>query len=469
MSPENSETPEELMDTYLHNAEGFDRPQIGQESPLSLPALKALAQARRAQGLTVIDQSAGDIAEVGKPMSDDFLRYMEEDRLRFQDPTGKPLYPNAKGEAHNNPSAYRQSYPGLTETVAASYGLKNTPVEGIQTVSGRSAIDFALRGLISAANLKPGEKGAIIMEPVAWPGYLPLAKALGLEVIQAPVAGSGFGLSPDTMEESMSYATANGLSIIGAVSIVPSNPSGKGQSYEDMAANLKFCAAKGIPNLVDGFYAPLAPEGNAEALHLAELEQNLTPEEFAHLGLILGETKTISSQEKTGTLMWMAPKGHNTLATTVLKSARARMADVNAYARPDEARAAHALYTYPAGIHAAMGPRYIALEEARQQLRSVMAELNLPFTIGQSFYGMAALVDSNGESLIRGEDGRPLTDPKEVSEQLIKEYGLVAAPGAMFSPAPGAAPMMRLTATAKPADIASLRQVLGDMLSKVKK
>lgn len=462
-------TSEQAMDAYLHTAEGFDYPQFGQESPLSLPALKALAQARRAQGLTVIDQSAGDIAEVGKPLNEDFLAYMEDNRLRFLDPNGTPLYPNAKGEAHNNSSAYRQAYPGLTEVMAKSYGLKETPVEGLQTVSGRSAIDFALRGLISAAKLKPGEKGAIIMEPVAWPGYLPLAKALGLEVIQAPVAQSGFGLSPTTIEESAIYAKANSLKVIGVVSIVPSNPSGQGQGYEGMSANLQYCAAKGFPNLVDGFYAPLAPEGNAAALHLAELEKSLTSEELAHLGLILGETKTLSSQEKTGTLMWMAPKGHNALASTILKSARARMADVNAYARPDEARAAHALYTYPAGIHEAMGPRYTALEEARQQLRGVMAELNLPFTIGQSFYGMAALVDKDGQSLIRGADGRPLTDPKEVSEQLIKEYGLVAAPGAMFSPAPGAAPMMRLTATAKPADIASLRQVLGDMIDKASK
>lgn len=459
-------SPEQAMSDYLHTpGTGFEEPHIGVASPLSLPALKALSQARKAQGLPVIDQSAGDIAEVGEPMSPDFLNFVDGDRADIRD-GGKPLFPYARGEVHHNPPAYRQVYPGLNETIATSYGLKNTPVEGLQTVSGRTAIDFALRGMIAAAELNPGEKAAIIMEPMAWPGYLPLAKALGLEIIHAPAGSKGFGLSPETIEASTHFAAENGLGIIGAVSIVPSNPSGEGQSFEDMSTNLKFCAANNIPHLVDGFYAPLAPQGNAAALHLAELEQALTPEEFSYLGVILGETKVISSQEKTGTLMWMAPKGQEALAKKILKAGKDRMADTNAYARPDEAQAAFALYRYPKGIHAAMGSRYAALEQARQSLRTTMSELNLPFTIGESFYGTAALVDGSGESLIRGEDGRPLTDPKKVSEQLIKEYGLVAAPGAMFSPAPGAAPMMRFTATAKPADIASLRGVLQDLISK---
>ena len=216
--------------------------------------------------------------------------------------------------------------------------------------------------------------------------------------------------------------------------------------------------------MIDAFYSPLVPEGHAHAVPLGWLEKRLAPEALGYLGVLVGETKVTSSQNKTGTMIWMAPAGHDEIANTIIETALTRMRAINGYPRPQDALVAYALHTFPGGVHAAMGPRYRALDETRQAMRAACDAFDLPLAIGGSFYGTAALVDRDGQSLIRDGGGRPLTDPKQVSELLINQFGLVGAPGGMFSPAPEGASMVRLTAAVTLEDVERVRGIFGQLV-----
>jgi aspartate/methionine/tyrosine aminotransferase len=197
---------------------------------------------------------------------------------------------------------------------------------------------------------------------------------------------------------------------------------------------------------------------------LAFLERELAPEALGLLGVIVGETKVTSSQNKTGTLIWLAPPKNDSIASAVVGEAARRLRATNGYPRPQEALVAYALHTFPEGVHAAMGPRYRALDATRAAMRSACDAHGLPLAIGGSFYGTVALVDADGESLIRDRDGAPLSDPLRISELLISRFGLVGAPGGMFSSAPEANKMARLTAAVSLEEVEKVRGIFERMI-----
>jgi hypothetical protein len=69
------------MERFVEQAPGLQQPQLAVPIPglPTLPDLKKLARDRRAAGHDVIDQSAGDIDDVGQPLSEDFPAWIEED------------------------------------------------------------------------------------------------------------------------------------------------------------------------------------------------------------------------------------------------------------------------------------------------------------------------------------------------------------------------------------------------------
>ena len=73
------------MERYIEQSPGLQRPQLAVPTPglPTLPDLKKLARDRRAAGHAVIDQSAGDIDDVGQPLSDDFPEWIEDARDRI--------------------------------------------------------------------------------------------------------------------------------------------------------------------------------------------------------------------------------------------------------------------------------------------------------------------------------------------------------------------------------------------------
>jgi aspartate/methionine/tyrosine aminotransferase len=459
------------MERFIEQAPGLQQPQVAVPIPglPTLPDLKKLARDRRAAGHAVIDQSAGDIDDVGQPLADDFSAWIEEARDRIV-ADGCVELRRTSGDAFGFPGNYQQQYPAVMDVLAESWGVRDTPVRTIQTVSGRTAIDLIFRGLIARADAagKTGKR-ALIFDTLEWSGYRPLSRALDLEMVHAPaIPKHGLSSSAEGLEAALDFARDNGLTPIAAVPILPSNPTGVGMERAELARFVEAAARADLPVMIDAFYSPLVPAGHADAIPLGWLEGELAPEVLAYLGVLVGETKVTSSQNKTGTMIWMAPEGHDAIANVVIDTALTRMRAINGYPRPQDALVAYALHTFPGGVHAAMGPRYRALDETRQAMRAACDAYDLPFSIGGSFYGTAALVDADGQSLIRDDQGRPIADPKQVSELLINEFGLVGAPGGMFSPAPESASMVRLTAAVTLEDVEKVGGIFGRLVEAAK-
>jgi len=438
------------MERFVRQAPGLRVPRMAKKIPglPTLPELKKIAQDRAAAGHQVIDQSAGDIDDVGRPLAGDFVAWIDEAReaLSREDPAG---FRRTTGDAYGFPGNYRQQFPAVAAALARSWGMVETPFRAVQTISGRAAIDFTFRGLIRRAEAQ-GRQGrfALVLDPLAWPGYKPLAADLGLALVHAPaVPEYGLSNSAEGLEAALDFAEGNGLVPIGVLPILPSNPTGQGMDRVELQRFVETAAGVDLPVVIDAFYSPLSPVGHAEEVPLGELEHLLAPEALAYLGVIVGETKVTSSQNKTSTLFWCAPEpGGGSIAETVVEAALQRLRTTNSYPRPNEALVAYALHTFPGGVHAAMGPRYRALDDVRRAMRSICDRHELPLSIGGSFYGTVALVDESGTSLIRDDGGEPLTDPRLISEMLINRFGLVGAPGGMFSSASEANRMVRLTA-----------------------
>lgn len=454
------------MDRFIEQAAGLREPRLAVSTPglPTLPELKSIARDRRAAGKQVIDQSAGDIDDVGQPLSDAFLDWIEEARTELLE-QGFAEFRRTTGDPYGFPGHYQQQYSLVTAALARSWGITNTSVRAIQTVSGRCVIDFTLRGLLARAKERGQiERPALIMDPLAWPGYKPLAADLGVALIHAPaVPGNGLRNSTESLQAALAFARERGFTPIAVIPILPSNPSGEGMAGDELQRFIECAAEAGVPVVIDAFYSPLAPEGHLRAISLDLLEQRLAPEALGHVGLIVGETKVTSSQNKTGTLLWMAPPKHDSIANAVVEPALRRMRTTNSYPRPEEALVSYALHTFAGGLQAAMGPRYKALDATRSAMRAACDEHDLPLSIGGSFYGTVALVDAQGESLMREADGSPASDPRKISELLIDRFGLVGAPGGMFSSAPEANMLVRLTAAVTLQDIEKLRDIFGRM------
>ncbi len=454
------------MDRFIERSPGLREPRLAVKVPglPTLPDLKSLAQARRAEGKQVIDQSAGDIDDVGQPLAPDFVAWLEEARDELVQ-QGQGAFRRTANDAHGYPGNYQRQYPVVVDRLAQSWGLAGD-WRGMHTVSGRNALDFAMRGLLArAAAAGHSDPPALIVDPLAWSGYGPLAADLGIALVHAPcVEGRGLRASAEGVREAIAFCKASGLAPVGVIPILPSNPTGVGLEPTDLLALVEAAAAADVPVLVDAFYSPLAPEGHAKAVPMGWLQQQLAPEALGYLGVLVGETKVTSSQNKTGTLLWCTPPGHRTIADAVVGTAFRRLSTTNSYPRPHAALVAWALHSFPAGVHAAMGPRYEALNATREAMREAADSLGLPLSIGGSFYGTVALVDDEGQSLIRDDEGRPVQDPRAVSGILIERFGLVGAPGGMFSPAPEANTMVRLTAAVTLEDVRRVRAIFAQMV-----
>ncbi len=458
------------LERFVARSPGLREPRFSVPVPglPTLPDLKKMARDRRAAGLPVIDQSAGDIDDVGQPLHPDLPAWIAETRARLVAGGAAELRPTT-GDAYGYPGNYQQQYPAVLAILAQSWGITG-PVLAMHTVSGRAVLDCAFRGLIALAKTRGLlEPYAIALDPLAWSGYQPLAADLGLELVHLPaVEGHGLAASALGLTEARRFASARGRTVIGALPVVPSNPSGTGLSADNLAALAETAAAARVPLLIDGFYSPLDPAGHANCVPMAELHGRLAPEVLGNIGLVVGETKVASSQNKTASLFWCAPSGQDAIARAVLHQANERLKTTNLYPRPQEAVVAAALHTFPGGVQAAMGPRYLALDGARQAMHSVCDRLGIPLSIGGSFYGTAALVDNDGNSLLRDESGRPLADARSVIAALVTRYGLVGAPGGMFSPAPEATLLVRLTAAVTLTDVERVGEILETLLEQAR-
>lgn len=449
------------MARFVARSTGLRRPTLAVPDPAlpTLPDLKKLAQDRRAAGLPVIDQSAGDISDVGQPLHPDFPAWIQEARSQLLAAGCMALQATA-GDAYGFPGNYQQQYPQVLDVLANSWRV-TSPFRGLQTVSGRAALDFVLRGLLARAG--DVSNPCILLDPLAWSGYQPLCADLGIQIVNVPALTEGLSTCAQALSEGIQFAKQQQMTPIATIPILPSNPTGVGLSPEALVAYIEAAAIADLPVLIDAFYSPLAPQGHAAAISMDVLSQRLSPEVLAGVGLLVGETKVTSSQNKTASILWMAPSGHERTANTIIAVATKRMKTTNSYPRPQEALVAYALHTFPGGVHTAMGPRYAALNTTRQAMKASCDRLALPLSIGGSFYGTVGLVTDEGLALVRDRDGRPLTAPADVSRALIERFGLVGAPGGMFSSAPEAGQLVRLTAAVSLDDVQRVESILEQM------
>ena len=131
------------MERFLEQSSGLQQPQIAVPMPglPTLPDLKKLARDRRAAGHDVIDQSAGDIDDVGQPLSPDFPAWIEEARDRIV-AAGCSELRRTTGDAFGFPGNYQQPFPAVGARLVESWGVEDTPVRTIQTVSGRPCVNL---------------------------------------------------------------------------------------------------------------------------------------------------------------------------------------------------------------------------------------------------------------------------------------------------------------------------------------
>lgn len=418
---------------------GWDKTlPIGPYTGPSLPVLLAEARKRGA-----ISQAAGDIGDVEKGMSPEFIAFMAEERTRLiADARQGGAFDFSSGDVHGYPSAYRQEFLAETEAKRESYGLGND-VEMLHFSTGRLAIE----DLFYAAHElhdKEGRKGkpTIIFDPVSWAGLRSSIKKERLMGVYAPIErGKGLTLTSEGLRRAVNDIKEGGgdENPVMAYTIVPSNPTGEKTVGSELVELAKTAHEMKVTLVIDIIYLPISPDGIQTNSPVQFLKENVEPEVWANCIFVEGETKIVGTP-RTASLMVPLPKqakGPNVVGTEELRNkflldiARWAKQSQSCYPDPTSALAATALHRFPGGIHKAMGERYIALDTSRRVFQERIAAL-IP-TVGEhSFYYFGALVDGQGQVIVREKDGTSVSDPIRASQVLLERHNLALAPGNMF-------------------------------------
>ena len=196
------------MDQFVARATGLRAPRVSVPVPglPTLPDLKKLARDRRSAGLPVIDQSAGDIDDVGQPLHPDLPAWIEQTRDALV-ASGAAELRRTRGDAYGYPGNYQQQYPAVQAILARSWGIHG-PTLAVQTVSGRAVLDCAFRGLVARVkshHLAPPY--ALILDPLAWSGYQPLAAGIAHANRLPPDTSPICSAKPPISRPSIAHAT----------------------------------------------------------------------------------------------------------------------------------------------------------------------------------------------------------------------------------------------------------------------
>ena len=100
------------MQRLLDGAGSLHKPHLARPVPglPTLPDLKTLARQRVVQGQSVIDQSAGDIDEVGQPLTPEFAAFIEDARDQLV-AAGATTFARTQGDAYGYSGSYQSQYP----------------------------------------------------------------------------------------------------------------------------------------------------------------------------------------------------------------------------------------------------------------------------------------------------------------------------------------------------------------------
>lgn len=449
------------MEEFVSGNEALKRPVLGR--PYKGASLQEMKAAAQKLGGDIIDQSAGDISLVGEDLDPAFKDYRRD--------IGKIVGIESDAKSlgmYDLPQNYAAEYPKVLDLIARKGLNISGPYQGMSTISGRTAINSFLTGVRQRSEKMDAESGVrakptMIVDPLTWSGYQDSAQEIGIQLVYSPTTdGHGLLQSPAGVREAMEFVKNNpSLRLMGVNTIQPSNPTGLGVSPETLKEIAEICAENNVFFNIDAFYSVIARNG-VDILGLKEL-QKLPPEVLGKISVLVGETKATDSQKKTASMFWFAPQGHDEMAKSYMAAAKKVKGNWNAYARPDEAITAAALWSFPQGIHAAMGPRYQAINNARNLMNDQLSA-QIPFQIGDSFYGTGALIGPDGQPLVRDKTGRPVSGTQEAMSILANEHKLMIAPGEMFRPE-GANLLARFTAASTEEEI----RKVGDVIRKLVK
>ncbi len=448
------------MEEFVSGNDALKRPVLGR--PYKGASLQEMKAAAQKLGGDIIDQSAGDISLVGEDLDPAFKEY----RRDIGKLTGIEADPKNPG-VYDLPQNYAAEYPKVVDLIARNGLGITTSYQGMSTISGRAAINSFLTAVRQKSEKIDAETGVrakptMIVDPLTWSGYQDSAQEIGIQLVYSPTTdGHGLLQSPDGVREAIEFVKNDStLRLMGVNTIQPSNPTGLGVSKETIVEIAEICAEYNVFFNIDAFYSPIARNG-VDILGLKDL-QKLPPEVLGKISVLVGETKVTDSQKKTATMLWLAPQGHDEMAKSYMAAARKVKGNWNAYTRGDEANTAYALWSDPRGIHAAMGKRYIAINAARNLMDEQLSS-QIPFQIGDSFYGTGALVGPDGQPLVRDKNGRPVSGTQEAMSILANEHKLMVAPGEMFRPE-GANLLARFTAASTEKEIRRVGDVVRKLL-----
>ncbi|HXV76261.1 MAG TPA: pyridoxal phosphate-dependent aminotransferase [Candidatus Polarisedimenticolaceae bacterium] len=201
----------------------------------SSPTLRisALAQAMRAEGIDVLDFSAGQpdfpVPAAAKRAASEALA---QDRTRYTPNAGLPELRSA-----------------IAGSLARTRGLDYPPGQILVSTGAKASLYFAFLALVDAGDevLVPAPYWVSYPEQVALAGGTPV-------IVPCPEQG-GFKLTVDALERAASPRTR------ALVLNYPSNPTGACYRRDELDAIARFCVERGIWVLADEIYSRLVYDG----------------------------------------------------------------------------------------------------------------------------------------------------------------------------------------------------------------
>jgi aspartate/methionine/tyrosine aminotransferase len=194
-------------------------------------AMDVLAEAtrRRASGRPVISMAVGQPSHPAPQAALEATRAaLDEGRIGYTDALGTARLKHALAWHYRD-----------------HHGLEIDPLRIAITTGSSAGFNLAFLSLFDAGD-------AVAIARPGYPAYRNILGALGLKVIEVPVAAeTGFTLTPDSLEAAQSE---NGVRLKGVLLASPANPTGTVTGRKALTALAEYCSTNSIAFISDEIY-----------------------------------------------------------------------------------------------------------------------------------------------------------------------------------------------------------------------
>jgi aspartate/methionine/tyrosine aminotransferase len=194
-------------------------------------AMDVLAEAtrRRASGRPVISMAVGQPSHPAPQAALEAARAaLDEGRIGYTDALGTARLKHALAWHYRD-----------------HHGLEIDPLRIAITTGSSAGFNLAFLSLFDAGD-------AVAIARPGYPAYRNILGALGLKVIEVPVAAeTGFTLTPDSLEAAQSE---NGVRLKGVLLASPANPTGTVTGRKALTALAEYCSTNSIAFISDEIY-----------------------------------------------------------------------------------------------------------------------------------------------------------------------------------------------------------------------